>query len=221
MQNWFMLLVLSLADKDNLTDRQAADLKILNVHLFECSVQRRKSPIKTLPQRFQISDVRYLRVQRERVGYNWHRWFQTEKKSPSKTPQSPPKNPWKKRLFKNWLLRIIPLVKPELFQPFLPWYFSHKYIWHTLETSFTFFFSLQLWSTQRSHSRTNTTVPLFFSFSVINPMHPQVGEAIGPVFRGTSPQELLRTGCSCPFKWIIYVTAKLGKQPKSSQENCW
>lgn len=120
-----------------------------------------------------------------------------------------------------WLLRIIPLVKSELSQPFPAVVFQPQTHLPTLETSITFSFSLQLWCTLCSHSRTNTTVFLFFSFSVINRVHPQTGEAIRHIFKGMSQQALLRTWCSCLFKWIIHVTAKLGKQPKSSQENRW
>lgn len=141
------------------------------------------------------------------------------KKNPKKPPQNPHKDPWKKIYLENWLLRIIPLVKPELSQPISAMVFQPQTHLTTLETSFTFSFSLQLLCTLRSHSGTTTTVSLFFSFSVINPTHPQMGEAIRLVFKGTSQQALLRTWCSCLFKWIIRVTAKLGKQPESSQEN--
>lgn len=52
MQNWFMLLVLSLADKENLTDRQAEGFN--SYILFEHSgPQKKKANKNSLPK---ISD---------------------------------------------------------------------------------------------------------------------------------------------------------------------
>lgn len=172
-------------------------------------VHRRKSLIKTLPQRLHINN-RYQCVQREGVAVTNTAIelgsYQTQmvsygEKEPKQNPTKPPQISLKeKNYLEFWLLRIIPLAKSELFQPFSAMIFQPQTHLTTLESSFTFSFSLQLWCTLCSHSRTNTTASLFFSFSVINPMHPQIGEAIRHVFKGMSQQALLRTWCSCLFK---------------------
>lgn len=127
-------------------------------------------------------------------GFIWGKRAQTT------AYKTPPKFLEIKDYLEIRLLRIIPLVKSELSQPFSAMIFQPQMHLPTLETSFTFSFSLQLWCTLCSHSGTNTAVSLFFSFSVINPLHPQTGEAIRHVFKGMSQQALWRTWRSCLFK---------------------
>lgn len=88
--------------------------------------------------------------------------------------QTPHKKPWEKPRFRNSAThRIVCLVKSKLCKSFSGMVIQPQTHLATLGASFTFFLSPQLWCTLRSHGRTNATVAVFFSFSVINLMHPQ------------------------------------------------